>query len=70
MRGRFLSKKVARRKNSAARKKFSVALKINSAARKNFFPPGLFFYALTFSEKHGPAVGMCAGRLEIPGRDG
>ena len=33
-------------------------------------PPGLFFYALTFSEKHGPVVGMCAGRLEIPGRDG
>jgi len=47
-----------------------VARKINSAARKNFSPPGLFFYALTFSEKSWVAVGMCAGRLEIPGRDG
>ena len=37
---------------------------------ENFFPPGLFFYALTFSEKHGPVVGMCAVWLEISGQDG
>ena len=56
MRGRLLSKKGGSGNKLGGSEKF--------------FPAGFIFFPAVFSEKHGVVVGMCAGRLEILGRDG